>query len=41
MRLSWSSPDEGQEDAVDDLDQGLVGHGRLVHDQVVADEVDR
>src|SRR5580658_8217741 len=38
---SWSCLDEGQKDLVDDLDQGVVGHGGLVHDQVVAYEVDR
>jgi DNA-binding transcriptional ArsR family regulator len=40
-RGRWLWPDKGQEDVVDDLDQGFVWHGRLVHDQVVADEVNR
>lgn len=33
--------DQGKEDAVDDLDQGVVGYGCPVHDQVVAHEIDR
>jgi hypothetical protein len=32
--------DQGQENVVDDLDEVGVGHGGLVHDQLVADEVD-
>ncbi len=39
---SWLvGEDQGKEDAVDDLDQRLLGYGCPAHDQVVAHEIDR